>query len=782
MLETLIADYFTFLRVGGWVSAMLVCWLQVGGRSALPQRSMLALGMFCAGQAVFGFGGFFHYDVLSFGEPTRAWLTLGKLASFGCLWEFARQLRSADFLRLASPVTHVPLLAVLVFGASGSVLSLLPATTTRFAGLVLPVLPALIAADAFWQSARRAGRSPGWSSMFRGLVSGAITTGSALAAAVCGGAMMMDDLPLAVSMMLSWVPWLLAGLLVRNSLRAVAARSRLPAMFGVASITLAAAGPVFVALRFGWNGEPAGAGEFVSVRTALLAGGLLVVFCQAGFLLTWRLVLDGAQSLEIARREAASQARTEFLAFLGHELRTPLQTILGRAELMQSAGDPGTWAAAVQTIATEGRLMLRLVSDLLDFGTIEAGHFELRPQPISLRALLASVTGAADAMARTKGLALVLEVAPDVPDGIMADGARLHQVIGNLLGNAVKFTAVGGVELRVERAAPARRAATSEAPLRFVVRDSGIGLPPQEIARLFTPFTRLAAGHGPVGDGTGLGLALVKRLVARMGGTVTAANRADGAGAEFVVELTLPAAAVEAAGVDEVVAPAREVLPFRQRVLVVEDHPAARDLLADFLRSLGHEPTAVGDGAAARTALTETTFDAVLLDISLPGEDGTLLAREIVGVPRRFGRPRLIGLSADAAPGIRALALAAGMAIFLTKPVSRADLQSALRGIAAEPHDLFSTLRSTDVDSMTRTRTLDELPAVCAALQQAVAARDSSEQRRLVHYLHNSALVIGDEKLASAAKAISRAESQADLHAALARFQAVLNNAEASTY
>jgi signal transduction histidine kinase/CheY-like chemotaxis protein len=577
----------------------------------------------------------------------------------------------------------------------------------------------------------------------------------------------------AMSVILSIAPWLLAGIIARTSLRAADVRQRLLPILAMVLIGVALVAPSLVSWELTRARAAPTTSHLETARTWLLASGLVVVFCQAGFLLAWRLALDEGQALESARREAASRAKTEFLAFLGHELRTPLQTILGRAELLQSADTPAARAAAVQAIALEGKLMLRLINDGLDLGAIEAGRFELRPKPISLRALVASVTAPAEAMARAKGLAFVVEVSPAMPDQIMADDARLQQVIGNLLGNAIKFTPLGGVELRVEYAA-AHADATGRKLVRLVVRDSGIGLPPERIGHLFAPFTRLVGDRPADPDGRGLGLALVKRLVEHMAGTVTAANRTDGAGAEFVVELPLREVDGGTAPVPEGARPESPPVLRSLRVLVVEDHAAARDVLTDLLHALGHQPAAVGDASAARAALASAPFDAVVLDINLGGEDGTLLAREITGRFDSSTRPRLIGCSADALAEKRALS--AGMDVFLTKPVSMADLQSALQGTGARSDDLFSILRRADFNAASRANARTELGAMWDALRKAVANKNRAELRRLAHYLHNSALVLGDDELGRAAQSLARAEAQGEWRGVVVEVEKLLKS------
>ncbi|PAW62997.1 MAG: hypothetical protein B9S34_15160, partial [Opitutia bacterium Tous-C1TDCM] len=256
-------------------------------------------------------------------------------------------------------------------------------------------------------------------------------------------------------------------------------------------------------------------------RTATTGFALLAAIAAAVFVLVARQAREAEQHGDLARARAADRAKTEFLAFLGHELRTPLQVILGRAEQVAHDHTVARENAAA-AITTQGRLMLRLVNDLLDLGTLEAGRLELRPEPVPLRRLAAAALDAVAPAAAHRGLACTVQLGNDLPDTVWADEPRVLQILGNLLGNAVKYTLAGRVELHVDAvAAPP----AGPARIRFRVLDTGIGLPADKIGRLFTLFARLDTGTTFTREGTGVGLALVRRLAEAMGGTVAAANR-----------------------------------------------------------------------------------------------------------------------------------------------------------------------------------------------------------------------------------------------------------------
>ncbi len=505
---------------------------------------------------------------------------------------------------------------------------------------------------------------------------------------------------------------------------------------------------------------------------------LLAGFCAMGFVLASRQAIENAQRVAIERAQSADKAKTEFLAFLSHEMRTPLQTILGRTELLQresNATDSSRRHGAA--IETQGRLLLRLVTDLLDLGTLEAGKFQLRPHPFSLRQALAAVEDTIRAPAAAKQLAFTLDVAPGVPDALIGDEARLRQILGNILGNAVKYTRAGSVTLRVTRdtLGPDFQLSALNSQLverlRFDVTDTGPGLPPDKIPQLFTLFTRLDSGDTFTREGTGVGLALVRRLCELMGGTATAANRPEG-GAAFTVHLTFPvdAAAADEAGAVATGDPAR---PHGLRVLVAEDNAAAREFLLEAVRSLGHRAEGAADGPTALTAATTQRFDAVLLDVNLPGRDGVSIAAALAREP---DRPRLIGCSAEAFAHTRAAALAAGMDEFLEKPVTLSSLAGALGAGPAAPvagDNLFTRLQGPAVAARTRALLVSEWPHRHAAAAAALAQGDVAPVRALLHYVQSSARLAADDILLALCRPFDTGDATIDARAARDRLAAL---------
>ncbi len=367
--------------------------------------------------------------------------------------------------------------------------------------------------------------------------------------------------------------------------------------------------------------------------------------------------------------EQASQAKSRFLATLGHEVRTPMTGVLGMAELLQEGPLDELQRGYVQAIRRAGEHLLRLVNDALDLARIEAGKLELAPADFALRPLLEEIGALMAPLAARKGLAFVEHVADAVPAAVHGDRTRVQQILLNLLGNAVKFTEAGRVTLEVEALQPQG--------IRCVVADTGPGLNPEQRERLFRRFeqaegARTAARYG----GSGLGLAISQELAAAMGGRITV-DSTPGQGTRFVVEL--PLAPAVAAPAEE--APAESVAPVRDlQLLLVEDDPIVAQAIAGLLQAQGHAVAHVGHGLGALAEAAACRFDAALLDLDLPGMDGLALARMLR--TQGFTAP-LLAVTARSDAQAEAQARAAGFDAFLRKPVTGAMLARALGSVLA---------------------------------------------------------------------------------------------------
>jgi signal transduction histidine kinase/CheY-like chemotaxis protein len=363
------------------------------------------------------------------------------------------------------------------------------------------------------------------------------------------------------------------------------------------------------------------------------------------------------------RAEAASRAKTEFLANVSHEIRTPMTAVLGYSDLLLtgsgSEAEREAWAGAVRR---NGAQLLDLIDGILDVSRLEGDRLEIHRRACGLRELIEPVVATARAEAREKALAFTCEIADGCPDGIETDPLRLRQILASLLGNAVKFTSSGAVGLRVSRlhGAPAR--------LVFEVTDTGVGIPERDHERIFQPFAQVDASHTRRFGGVGLGLAISRRLARLLGGTLDVAS-APGRGSTFRLEIEPPSVAPAAA----------PRLTRRARVLLAEDGPDNQRLIQALLRASA-EVSLVENGAQALAQALAALdagepYDVLLMDMQMPVMDGYEATRRL----RESGyTAAIVALTAHAMSGDRERCLAAGCDEYLTKPIDRVQLLECL--------------------------------------------------------------------------------------------------------
>ncbi len=381
--------------------------------------------------------------------------------------------------------------------------------------------------------------------------------------------------------------------------------------------------------------------------------------------------------------EAASRAKSQFLANMSHEIRTPMNGVLGMAQLL--AMDSSLKAEQrryLQIIQSSGESLLRVIDDILDFSKMEAGRLSLAEEDFDLQERLSMTLRLMEMRAQAKSLELTWSVADDVPHWLKGDSARLHQVLTNLIGNAVKFTERGSVHVKVEPAADPHPAGGLWR-LRFSVGDTGIGIPAQYLPRLFNAFSQADASNSRRFGGTGLGLSISRQLVELMGGEMGVESE-PGQGSTFWFTVLMHTAENEgetslATLPDEL---AKNPPALVGRVLVVEDEPTNRLLAKAMLRVLGCTSEAVEEGQEALDWLDREQCDLILMDCQMPGLDGfetTARIREQEIQAGKDGRHiPIVAMTANALSGDRERCLRAGMDDYLSKPYTTEDLRAKL--------------------------------------------------------------------------------------------------------
>ncbi|HET7359372.1 MAG TPA: ATP-binding protein [Rhodanobacteraceae bacterium] len=411
---------------------------------------------------------------------------------------------------------------------------------------------------------------------------------------------------------------------------------------------------------------------------AWLAYALVVALAGWLAVAAWRRRIEQRHRVQLARQqqalaEQASAAKSQFLATLGHEIRTPMTGVLGMAELLLRAPMPARQQAYVEAIGRSGELLLKLVNDALDLARIEAGRLELELAPLQPRALLRDVEQFESALAARKGLTFSAECDADVPLQVEGDALRIKQILFNLSNNALKFTERGGVRLHLRCA---------EGGLSFRVIDTGPGIPEAGRNRLFERFEQADSPQRHAGSG--LGLAICRELVALMGGRI---GLQSGVAQGSVFEVWLPLRETHDGLPPAPAAPPASTRAWR--LLLVEDDATVAEVIRGLLEAQGHRVVHAPHGLAALAELERQAFDALLLDLDLPGIDGFRLA-QMLGEREEDGRHTpIIAITAHAGGDEEVRAHAAGMDGFLRKPLTGAQLAAELERIGetavAEP-------------------------------------------------------------------------------------------------
>jgi CheY-like chemotaxis protein len=374
--------------------------------------------------------------------------------------------------------------------------------------------------------------------------------------------------------------------------------------------------------------------------------------------------------------ERGERTKSEFLATMSHEIRKPMNGIIGLSELLEGCDLQGDAESYSKTIRSSAESLLTILNDILDYSKLDAGQVSIDPVEFDLKACISNCVALCDQQAVQKGIYLDIILDDPLPDRVIGDDGRLRQILINLIGNALKFTSIGGVTVK-----PTVQADGDLFNLGIQITDSGIGINPDRLESIFEKFSQADSATTRKFGGTGLGLTISRLLARRMGGDITVTSK-EGEGSTFTVNITL-SKSMDAPNEVAAMEPSDIERLSEMTVLVAEDNKTNRFMIKKFLQDLPINLSFAHDGREALEFAVDLPPDIIFMDMSMPEMDGLEATRRI----RDLGgtQPYIVALTANAFASDKAACLEAGMDDFLTKPVRKVDLMGQLAKLSREP-------------------------------------------------------------------------------------------------